>query len=108
MILKERNTDLSLSFSFKVNGLNYLVFVSSETMKCFGCGGEGHLVRSCPRDCGARRAAAGGDPPVAAAAASGGDPPVAAASGGDLPCSFCSGGAVRRGEFSRGAGVVPM
>ena len=68
MILKERNTDLSLSFSFKVDGFNYVVFVSSETMKCFGCGGEGHLVRSCPRDCGARRAAAGGDPPVAAAA----------------------------------------
>ena len=94
MILKERNTDLSLSFSFKVDGFNYVVFVSSETMKCFGCGGEGHLVRSCPKDCGAQRAAAGGDPPVAAAAAPGGDPPVAAAAAaeGDPPVAAAAGG----------------
>ncbi|KAI3351514.1 hypothetical protein L3Q82_020359 [Scortum barcoo] len=29
-------------------GFNYNVFVTSETMKCFGCGAEGHLTRACP------------------------------------------------------------
>ena len=95
MILKERNTDLSLSFSFKVDGFNYVVFVSSETMKCFGCGGEGHLVRTCPRDCGARRAAAGGDPPA--------DVTPAPVTVWGTHCYreavfFCCGGAVRRGD----------
>ena len=89
MILKDRKTDLSLSFSFKVDGFNYVVFVSSETMKCFGCGAEGHMIRSCPGGCGARRAAPGRDPPAAASAAPGGDPPAAAsaAPGGDPPAA---------------------
>ena len=36
------------------------------------------MKKDCPRDCGARRAAPGGDPPGAAAAAvaPGGDPPM--------------------------------
>lgn len=25
-----------------------MVFATSETMKCFGCGAEGHLIRACP------------------------------------------------------------
>lgn len=32
----------------KMDGFDYVVFVSSGTFKCFGCGGEGHLVRACP------------------------------------------------------------
>lgn len=27
-----------------------MVFATSETMKCFGCGAEGHLIRSCPKN----------------------------------------------------------
>ncbi|KAI3359593.1 hypothetical protein L3Q82_013785 [Scortum barcoo] len=29
-----------------------MVFATSETMKCFGCGAEGHLIRSCPEGAG--------------------------------------------------------
>lgn len=30
------------------------MFVSSENLKCFGYGAEGHQVRSCPEKCGAQ------------------------------------------------------
>uniref|UniRef100_A0A8C9ZEA2 CCHC-type domain-containing protein n=1 Tax=Sander lucioperca TaxID=283035 RepID=A0A8C9ZEA2_SANLU len=49
MILKDNAADLNLTFSFKVEGFSYVVFVTSDSMKCFGCGEEGHLVRSCSR-----------------------------------------------------------
>lgn len=32
---------------FKVDGFDYTNFATTETMKCFGCGQEGHLVHSC-------------------------------------------------------------
>ncbi|KAI3357946.1 hypothetical protein L3Q82_016322 [Scortum barcoo] len=48
MVLKDNTAELNLSFNFKVEGFNYMVFATSETMKCFGCGAEGHLIRSCP------------------------------------------------------------
>uniref|UniRef100_A0A0S7EW84 YTX1 n=1 Tax=Poeciliopsis prolifica TaxID=188132 RepID=A0A0S7EW84_9TELE len=48
MILKDMANELSLSFNFKVDGFNYVVFASSENMKCFGCGAEGHIIRACP------------------------------------------------------------
>lgn len=41
-IFKDTTNELNLSFNFKVEGFNYLVFASSEYMKCFGCGAEGH------------------------------------------------------------------
>lgn len=31
----------------KVNGFNYMVFVTSDGMKYFGCGVEGHLICYC-------------------------------------------------------------
>lgn len=34
----DNTDDLCLSFNFKVDGFSYMVFASSETMKCFGCG----------------------------------------------------------------------
>lgn len=41
--------ELDLSLTFKFDGSNYTVFVTSDTvMKCFGCGGMGHLIRACP------------------------------------------------------------
>ncbi|KAI3369169.1 hypothetical protein L3Q82_026128 [Scortum barcoo] len=48
MILKDADSHLNLTLNFKVDGFNYNVFVTSETMKCFGCGAEGHLIRTCP------------------------------------------------------------
>lgn len=48
MILKDNATDLNLTFSFKVEGFNYVVFATSDTMKCLVCDDECHLVRSCP------------------------------------------------------------
>lgn len=47
MVLKDSTEDLNLSLSFKLDGFNYMVFVSSETT-CFSCGAEEHLIRSCP------------------------------------------------------------
>ena len=62
IVLKDKTDDLNLSFNFKVDGFNYMVFATSETMKCFGCGVEGHLIRSCPERMGEQRRAAAGEP----------------------------------------------
>ena len=48
MVLRDNTKEINLSFTFKIEGFNYMVFVSSEAMKCFECGEEGHLARSCP------------------------------------------------------------
>ncbi|KAI3373012.1 hypothetical protein L3Q82_023446 [Scortum barcoo] len=56
MVLRENSAELNLSFNFKVDGFSYMVFATSETMKCFGCGAEGHLIRSCPEGAGGRGA----------------------------------------------------
>ena len=48
MILNERDVDLNLAFKIKVDGFDYVIFASSENMKCFNCGREGHIVRACP------------------------------------------------------------
>ncbi len=57
MILKDPTRELHLSFSFKVEGYSYVVFATSENMKCFGCGAEGHLIRSCLERRGAKQPA---------------------------------------------------
>lgn len=46
MILK--NEDLNIAVRFKVEGFHYTISATTEAMKCFGCGQEGHLVHSCP------------------------------------------------------------
>lgn len=48
MILKKSDEELNLVFKFKVDEFDYTVHVTSETMKCFGCGTVGHVIRSCP------------------------------------------------------------
>ena len=49
MILKnEYNDELKVVMKFKVDGFDYTIFVTTESMKCFGCGKEGHLARGCP------------------------------------------------------------
>ena len=49
MILNNRNEDLNLCFHVKVDDYDYVIFATTSVMKCFGCGEEGHTVRSCPR-----------------------------------------------------------
>ena len=48
MILNKRDEDLNLRFLVKVDDYEYVIFATSAGMRCFGCGGEGHTVRSCP------------------------------------------------------------
>ncbi|KAI3355855.1 hypothetical protein L3Q82_004225 [Scortum barcoo] len=50
MVLRENSAELNLSFNFKVDGFSYMVFATSETMKCFGCGAEGHLIAPVRRE----------------------------------------------------------
>lgn len=52
MILKKSDEELNLVFKFKVDDFDYTVHVTSETMKCFGCGIVGHVIRSCPERAG--------------------------------------------------------
>ncbi len=46
-----------MAFRFKVYDIDYAVYVTSETMKCFGCGTEGQLVCSYPDRVGECRSA---------------------------------------------------
>ncbi|KAI3376787.1 hypothetical protein L3Q82_000387 [Scortum barcoo] len=71
MILKDADSHLNLTLNFKVDGFNYNVFVTSETMKCFGCGAEGHLIRACPEARRENAGASGSGRPVEDAGSSG-------------------------------------
>uniref|UniRef100_A0A674NZQ4 CCHC-type domain-containing protein n=1 Tax=Takifugu rubripes TaxID=31033 RepID=A0A674NZQ4_TAKRU len=64
MVFNNNEKELKLALCFRVDGFDYTVYVTTESQKCFGCGEEGHLVRSCPHGAEARRPA---DPPVNAA-----------------------------------------
>ncbi len=67
MVLKRNNVDLNLAFSFCLDDFDYTVHVTSDSLKCFGCGAEGHLVRSCPERVSDRQAAGSvEEPPVGA------------------------------------------
>lgn len=48
MILKNENEELNLAMKFRIDNYDYVIYASSENMKCFGCGQEGHIVHACP------------------------------------------------------------
>ncbi len=88
MIPKDADSHLNLTLNFKIDGFNYVVFVTSETMKCFGCGAEGHLIRACPE---ARKENAGASGlERLGAGASGSGQPDAGASGVEQPVENAS------------------
>ncbi|KAI2646017.1 Transposon TX1 uncharacterized 82 kDa protein [Labeo rohita] len=47
MIVQD-DAELDLSLSFKVDGFEYVIFVTTAKTRCFGCGNFGHLIRNCP------------------------------------------------------------
>ncbi|KAK3538762.1 hypothetical protein QTP86_015659, partial [Hemibagrus guttatus] len=49
MILNSDITELERTLTFKIDGFEYVIFVSTDSMKCFGCGKTGHLVHMCPQ-----------------------------------------------------------
>lgn len=44
IVLKDNIEELNLSFYFRIDGFSYMVFVTTETIKCIGCGAEKHLI----------------------------------------------------------------
>ncbi len=40
--------ELDLSLHLKVDDCDYIIYATTEKMKCFNCGGVGHLIRTCP------------------------------------------------------------
>lgn len=50
MILNGNRTDLDVNFKFKVDDFDNTVFVTTDTMRCFGCRKSGHLIRGCPQN----------------------------------------------------------
>lgn len=48
MILNSKSEALNLSVKLNIDGKDYTIFISSETMKCFVCGGFGHVRQTCP------------------------------------------------------------
>lgn len=60
MILNE-DEELELSLHLKVDEYDYVIYATTEKMKCFNCGGVGHLVRACPNKDKNSTAAADGE-----------------------------------------------
>lgn len=48
MILQDNIDELDLSLSFRHEEFNYVIFATTNNMKCFNCGIMGHMVRACP------------------------------------------------------------
>lgn len=48
MILQEHLDELDLSLNFRHEDFNYVIFATTNNMKCFSCGEMGHLIRACP------------------------------------------------------------
>ena len=48
MILNNKNEEFDYRFRVRVDEFDYILFASSSSAKCFGCGEEGHLIKACP------------------------------------------------------------
>lgn len=48
MILQDNLDELDVALNFRQDEFNYVIFVTTNSMKCFSCGEVGHLIRSCP------------------------------------------------------------
>ncbi|KAM4585691.1 uncharacterized protein V3H82_004667 [Fundulus diaphanus] len=66
MILNNRDEELNLRFRVRVDEFDYVLFATSSGMKCFGCGQEGHLIKSCPNRAGAAPSSSAEQQPAAA------------------------------------------
>ncbi len=42
------NANLDLVLNFRVDDFDYVVFITTDKIKCFGCGNSAILVRACP------------------------------------------------------------
>lgn len=49
MVLKDNKEELDLTFNFNHDDFNYVVYATTNSMKCLSCGETGHLVRVCPK-----------------------------------------------------------
>lgn len=49
MILKDNADELDVTLNFRFDDFNYVIYVTTNVMKCFGCGENGHFARACPR-----------------------------------------------------------
>ncbi len=48
MILNKKDEEFDYCFRVRVDDFDYILFATSATVKCFGCGEEGHLIKACP------------------------------------------------------------
>ncbi len=59
MIMND-DADLDVSLHFQADEYDYIIYVTTEKMKCFNCGQSGHLIRACPAKI-SNKPSAGGD-----------------------------------------------
>ncbi len=48
MILNPQSDPLNLSVKLSIDGKDYTIFISSDSMRCFVCGDLGHVRQTCP------------------------------------------------------------